>query len=166
MRYAIMRDNVVTGLTTFDDEPPEGWSAGEGLGLFPLQDGQEPAPGWVWEGGEFHPPVEEVAPTEPRRVSCIDFSRLFRGPQQIKINAWRKQVAALTSEDYADPTQALAIQLELVFQAFDLPDEFIELDHPDLTLALGLLAYAGVFGDDPAVIASETARIIAGGRPV
>lgn len=163
MRYAIMRDNLVTGLTTFEDGPPEGWSAGEGLGLFALQDGQNPAPGWVWADGEFQPPSPVELPTEPHRVSRIDFVRLFRVEQQMAVNALRKRVAALQPEDYTNPAQQLFIMLEVVLQQFDLPAEFIELDHPDTATGLGLLAIAGVFGEGNS--SAEVARIIRGERP-
>lgn len=117
--------------------------------------------GASWVETDVAPPVPPE-PYIPIQISRIDFTRLFTGAQQASINALRKACGALTLADYADPSAGLLIQLEIVFQQFDLPAEFIELNHPDTRLGLELLAYAGVFGEDPSSALAEVERILAG----
>lgn len=119
--------------------------------------------GWLYSGGQFSAPPAPEPPAEPHRVSRIDFVRLFRVEQQMAVNALRKRVAALQPEDYTSPDHQLLVMLEVVLQQFDLPDEFIELDHSDTATGLGLLAIAGVFGEGDS--SAEVARIIRGERP-
>ena len=120
---------------------------------------------WIQDPDYQPEPAPEVGLYGPGQISRIDFTRLFSGMQQASINAFRKACAALTPADYVDPSAGLLIQLEIVLQQFDLPAEFIELNHPDTRLGLELLGYAGVFGEDPATITSEIDRIIAGDLP-
>lgn len=109
--------------------------------------------------------IQYVKRERPVQISRIDFSRLFTGLQQARINALRKAVADLTVSDYSDPSKGLLIQLEIVFQQFDLPLEYIELNHEDTRLGLELLGYAGIFGEDPVLTEQEINRIIKGDTP-
>lgn len=140
---------------------PFGWIIApppEGEGDFKWFAGQ-------WFEIEGFDATPRTAQPKPIQISRIDFARLFTGVQQAKINALRKICTALTLEDYSDPTKGLFIQLEIVFQQFDMPLEFIELNHDDTRLGLELLAYAGVFGEDTTLADTEVERIIQGNPP-
>lgn len=167
MRYAIIYDNLVINLTNLLPEHVDDYAAslGEDQSLVSLESEAQVDIGWSYVEGTFSPPIPVILPSQPHRVSKIDFYRLFTDPQKTQLNAWRKATSALTVEDYSDPAKGLIIQLEIVFQLFEMPSEFIELDNPDTQLALMLLSYAGVFGNDEEVAAAEMARIISGTFP-
>lgn len=107
-------------------------------------------------------PVEGSEPSVvvPVRVSKIEFGRLFTFAELAALNGRRRLVAELTSADYADPEKAHLVELEIVLQRFDLPLEFIELDHPDTLAGVQVLAREGV------IEADRVAAILANQVPV
>lgn len=111
------------------------------------------------------PEPEKASSYIPRRVSKIDFARLFRGTQEDQINKWEKICKSLTPEGYDDPENTLTLTVERVLKAFERPLEYIELNHPETSQALQLLAFVGVFGEDPVYAAQEVDRILSGTLP-
>ncbi|WP_029418039.1 hypothetical protein [Brevundimonas bacteroides] len=83
-------------------------------------------------------------PRQPLRVTKADFQRRLTPAERYAVNALRRELNALTAADYQDPANALLLAAEDVLQAFDLPAEFIELNHPDTFAGLSLFAYLGV----------------------
>lgn len=76
---------------------------------------------------------------EPVRVTKIGFSRLFTQAERLAMLALRKQIGELTAEALVDPANLALAQAAAMFESFDLPAEFIELDHPDTIAAVGAL---------------------------
>lgn len=101
----------------------------------------------IWTEGQWGvtplPPVSWT-PEDPIRVTKADFQRRLVPTERYAINALRRRVEALSAADYADPANQILLAAEDVLQAFDLPAEFIELDHPDTFAGLSLLAYLDV----------------------
>lgn len=83
-------------------------------------------------------------PRQPIRVTKADFQRRLLPAERYAVNALRREIAGLAPADYADPQHQLLVAAEDVLQAFDLPAEFIELDHPDTFAGLSLFAFLGV----------------------
>lgn len=113
----------------------------------------------VWNSSERTWEVEPI-PASPAivRVTKADFSRLFTMEQRIKLEALED---AAKAADLSDPGQAATFgPVRVMFRAFTLPAEFIELDHPETIAAVSqLLVGAGV------VNASEATRILSGVYP-
>lgn len=85
--------------------------------------------------------VADPAPT-PLRVTKIGFSRLFTQAERLALLAKRKEVAALTAAQLLEPENLALAQAAAMFESFDLPAEYIELDHPDTVAAVGTLLVA------------------------
>lgn len=111
------------------------------------------------------PVVQAAAPAGPFRVTKPDMQRLLTAGQRRRIAMKRKEIAALPLDAY-DPGTAeepnpefapFLVALEDTLQAFDLPAEFIELDHPDTAAAMGLFRELDIIESD-----DEVARILAG----
>lgn len=120
-----------------------------GWTLAPAQPSYDPSTEEVvWVDGAWEvralPPAPEPA-LQPIRVTKIDFSRLFTLSERAALNAAKATIRAMTPTDYADPAKEPLVQLEIVVESFDLPAEFIELDHPDTVIAVGtVLVNAGI----------------------
>lgn len=114
-------------------------------------------------------PADVVAVITPaplvggRRVSKIDFARLFTFDERVRLNAARAQIKAMGPQAYAAPGQFGALlALEVVLENLEQPLEYIELDHPETAQGLAVLALAGVLGADPQ---PRIVQILAGQSP-
>ena len=82
---------------------------------------------------------------EPRRVTKIVFSRLFTFQERAILNAAKATIRGMTPNDYGNPFLMPIVALELIMDAFELPAEYIELNHPDTILAIGtVFVQAGI----------------------
>lgn len=119
----------------------------------------DPALGFA---GVAFTPVQAPDPPAPGpvRVTKIGFSRLFTLDERLAMLAIRKQVAALTGAQLLEPANIAFTQAAAMFESFDLPAEYIELDHPDTIAAVGvLLVLLGVLS------APRAAQILANTAP-
>lgn len=113
------------------------------------------------DGDNWTPPAEApgtVQPSEPHRMSLIDFLRLFTPTEMAGFNALRKTVAALAPEDYGDPTKAALVGFEVGLMHYDaLREGLIELDHIETVQWLSLLVPLGVLTAErlPLVLAGQ-----------
>ncbi len=81
----------------------------------------------------------------PQRVTKIAFSRLFTFQERAILNAAKATIRGMTPNDYGNPFLMPIVALELIMDAFELPAEFIELNHPDTILAIGtVFVQAGI----------------------
>lgn len=100
-------------------------------------------------------------PSTTRRLTKIDFARLFSPAQLVAYLALKAQAKALTPADFADPSKAVVIQAAVMFEKFDLLPDIIELDHPETVAGVGqVLVAAGVLSQ------GEAARVLANTPPV
>jgi hypothetical protein len=156
----------VVNTVVFENEPmfvaPEGYifvEAPEGVGA-----------GYSYVNGEFIAPpppdaLETQEPTtEPIRVTKARFGDLFTVQQQVVMNLIRWQIAQMDITDRMNPDNPLNFA-EILFQKFDLPAEFIELDHPSTIQGIGFLGLLGVFGSDPVVREAEIERVLSNTLP-
>ena len=120
------------------------YEAPSGITVIEVTDGLAVAPGYLFADGVFTAPAYEAPAPAPKRVSKADFQRLLSPTERYAINALRRDIAALSSADYADPSKSLLVAAEDVLFAFEQPVEFIELDHPDTFAGLTLLRYLDV----------------------
>lgn len=124
--------------------------------------------GWTdpalgYRGFGFFPVPDPVVqpPAKVVRVSKIDFSRLLTLPERAALLGLRKQIAAMSPAEFADPVNTAFVQAAIMFESFDLPAEFIELTHPDTVAAVGTLMVAlGV------ITSKRATEILAGQAPV
>ncbi len=125
--------------------------------------------GMAWDGEALTWPEVAPEPAGPVRVTKPDMQRLLTAAQRSRLAKHRKIIAALPPEAYEpgsseEPNPEYApwlIALEDVLLAFDLPAEFIELDHPDTVAAIELFRLLDIVESD-----DEAARILGGEFPV
>lgn len=96
----------------------------------------------------------------PVRVTKMDFSRLFTLSERAAQQAARKHIASMTPTEYASLENLGYVYLDVMFQNFDLPTEYIELNHPDTIYAIEtVMVNAGL------LTAERAAQIIANQPP-
>lgn len=163
-RFAMVHDETlkVEEIATWDGTSV--WAIPPGRLTYMLSEDSLVDVGWTIDritNTFFEPqPIGDGVP----RLSKIYFMRLFSTDETVRYNALRRQVTNLTIADYEDPTKLPIVQTEVFFQRFDATD-VLELEHPETQQGLQLLAYMGMFGSDPEVVASRIAAITAGLGP-
>jgi hypothetical protein len=120
--------------------------------------GWEPAPDYpdynpqtempVWVDDEWVIEQLPAPPPQVVKVSKMDFARLFTNNEKASINAAKAKIRQMTDADYANPLFTNLVMLELVFNAFEYPLEYIELTHPDTLQGINVLALAGILAPE------------------
>lgn len=116
----------------------------------------------IWFGGSWVIGTrrEPVVTPAVRRITKIEFSRLFTNAQLIGYLALKAQAKALSPADFADPAKAVLIQAAVMFEKYDMLPDLIELDYPETIAGVDqVLVAAGV------LTADEAARILANVPP-
>jgi hypothetical protein len=94
---------------------------------------------------QLPPAAEQVAIIEPVRVSKARFGDLFTTAEHRAMNLIRWQITQLTLDDRVNAANPLP-DVEVLFQKFDLPAEFIELDNALTVQGISVLGMLGIFG--------------------
>lgn len=132
---------------TFAEDPPPAVGAGEAA---------------VWFAGRWFVGPARIPVLTPavRRITKIEFSRLFTNAQLIGYLALKAQAKALTPADFSDPDKAVLIQAAVMFEKYDMLPDLIELDHPETIAGVDqVLVAAGVLTSE------EATRILANVPP-
>lgn len=154
VRYAVRLDNInffaESMVLAEDDVLPVGWIVSnppeaEGDHLFT-------GSGWVPMARADAPVITPPPATEtdPRRVSKARFGDLFTTAEHRAMNLIRWQISQMTLEDRLNVDNPLP-DVEVLFQKFDLPAEFIELNNPLTIQGVSVLGMLGVFGSNAEV---------------
>lgn len=161
-KVVFIQEGIVTEVSSWDGSP---FTNPPGRTVIIVSDTHPVQVGWLWASvtNTLFPTVPTVG---ARRVEKIDFMRLFTLEERVRYNAIRKITEQLTSEDYMsqEPMKQLFVALDIVFGSFDLA-ALIELDHPETQQGMGLLAAAGIFGNDPNHQTSRLSQVLAGQLP-
>lgn len=157
-----IQESIVSEVSPWDGSP---FTNPPGRTIIIVSDTHAVQVGWLWNASTntLYPTVQTVG---PRRVEKIDFMRLFTLEERVRYNALRKITDSLTQEAYLsqDPMNQLFVALDIVFDSFDLA-AMIELDHPETSQGMGLLAAAGIFGNDPSHQTSRLSQVLAAQMP-
>jgi hypothetical protein len=96
--------------------------------------------------------VKLLKPTEPLRVSKMDFARLFTLTERVALNKAKTMIRDLTVDQRSDlVTNYTLLALEVVLDDMNLPAEFIELDNQDTMYAVNtVLVAAGILTSERA----------------
>jgi hypothetical protein len=113
-------------------------------------------PGWTYSGGVFSAPSSPAAPT--KIITTLDFLRLFTASEIVAWNAKKREVAALTVADYANPAKAPLVALEYQETMF-AETNTIDTSRSDLQAGLDVLIANGIIASD------RKAQVIAGEAP-
>lgn len=100
------------------------------------------------------PPPPRATPV----MTTLDFMRLFTPQEVISWNAAKAAIAAMTPQDYADPSKAALAQFSY-FNALFVETNTIDTSRADLQAGLDVLIAIGV------IAADRKAEIIAGTAP-
>lgn len=105
----------------------------------------------------------EIKPREvtlPKRITKMAFAGLLTLQERAGLLGAKKVIAELTSAEYADIANIGYVYLDVVLQNFELPAEFIELNHPDTILAVStVLVQSGILTTERAE------RVLSGLKP-
>lgn len=153
-RYAIAKDSKVENVVEWDGDTAR-WRPPSDVEAVALADDSPVAAGWSYDGTSFAPPV-----AAPRTFAgtTLDFMRLFTPQEVISWNAAKAAVAAMTPQDYADPSKAALAQFSY-FNALFVETNTIDTSRADLQAGLDVLIAVGV------IAADRKAAIIAGTAP-
>lgn len=108
------------------------------------------AAGAGYQGFGFFPVEVPDARPSPHRLPKIDYWRLFTGEEETAFNRARRQVAALTDDDYDDPSKAGLVALERFLNRFDATP-IVEADHPETHQGVDLLVALSILTPERAV---------------
>lgn len=97
----------------------------------------------VWNEANEEWDIVPWMPPRGLRVTKSDFSRLFTFEQRGKLEVLEYQA---NTANLTDPVQAARfVPVKVMFRSFNLPAEFIELDHPETAQSFyGILIPEGV----------------------